>query len=65
MRKGRFEPWRPEKNSMGWKLVFVLALVSGAALAALARRGAAQVEGRVEQEAVAQLNALREHLFRR
>jgi len=50
---------------MGWKLAFVFALISGAALAALARRVASQDERVLERKALTQLNALREHLFRR
>jgi hypothetical protein len=53
------------KNSMGWKFAFALLMVSGAALAILARRGTSHDEGAVEREAATQLDALREYLFRR
>ena len=65
-KKGRFEPGRTgRKNNMGWKFAFALMLASVAVVAALTGRGEPEDEAVVEREAAQQLNALREHLFRR
>jgi len=49
---------------MAWKIAFAL-MVASVAVAALVASGESEDVVAVEQEAVKQLNALREHLFRR
>jgi hypothetical protein len=61
---------RGKKNIMGWKLTFALMLVSTAVVSALAAFGEPENEAMVREEAVRKeavkdLRALREHLFRR
>lgn len=53
-----------QKLGMAWKLAFALMLAS-VTVAALIASGESEDVVAVEQEAVKQLNALREHLFRR